>query len=476
MVSPSEPRHRVGAVRAAPIKPQTLRCNNTATVEGTPPMTQRGKKQSSANQPLSKEQIDAIKRQTLGLDPKSPDASGAEPGETAGSTPNAGAAPKNDTSSSRERTKIEIQNQVRKAYDHQPIGKDSRASSDDDQVGYRKPPKHSQFKPGESGNRKGRPRKNARAASSSAAESGVAADPMLEIDEIALDQLARMFTINEAGKAVEMSGKVGLFRAGLVTALKGNAHAQKTMLYLLMQLEAKKTVSLEARIKVWQRHKAEGYETLKRIEAGQTELNVPLPHPDDIVLQAGREPHFLGPIAPEVQAMVDVLLLRRDYLLLEHVYFERYAPSEAYECEAFQQRLEMVGSERCQDHLVPSGPMMAIMLLERALPPRLRWENAQLLQQLFKLEQLTRRQLEKVLTMRRKDQGMKLPRGAFYPSAAFEIRLTELSRDLVEQQQAKTKLAEDKAKQKGIPFMLSDTDALNTQTIAATLRKHGFME
>lgn len=33
-------------------------------------------------------------------------------------------------------------------------------SSDDYEVGYKKPPKHGQFKPGQSGNRSGRGRKN----------------------------------------------------------------------------------------------------------------------------------------------------------------------------------------------------------------------------------------------------------------------------------------------------------------------------
>jgi hypothetical protein len=33
-------------------------------------------------------------------------------------------------------------------------------NGDDFEVGYKKPPKHSQFKPGQSGNRKGKPKKN----------------------------------------------------------------------------------------------------------------------------------------------------------------------------------------------------------------------------------------------------------------------------------------------------------------------------
>lgn len=274
---------------------------------------------------------------------------------------------------------------------------------------------------------------------------------------------------------MEMTAKVGLIRAAIVNALKGNPYAQKTLLDHLLQLEGKKTASLEERIKAWHQHKAKGYETLARMEAGE-ELQPPLPHPDDIVLQAGLEPHFLGPIVPEVQAMVDKLLVRRDYLLLEHVYCERYAPEEAYECDAFQQQLDLMGLERCEDGHIPTGPIMALILLQRAVPPRLRWSPPELMQRLFKLERLTRRQFEKKLTKSRKSHGINLPRGAFYPSAAYDLRMDQMSLDLVQQQQAKTKRAEDKSKQQGKPFILSDADVLTPKVIAHTFQEHGFMK
>ena len=37
---------------------------------------------------------------------------------------------------------------------------DQKPRPDDDKVGYCKPPKHSQFQPGQSGNSRGRPKKN----------------------------------------------------------------------------------------------------------------------------------------------------------------------------------------------------------------------------------------------------------------------------------------------------------------------------
>ncbi len=343
-------------------------------------------------------------------------------------------------------------------------------------IGYRSPPHSTRFKPGQSGNPKGRPRKNASTTTSPKAGGGDGAAPLLEIEEAFLDELARVISVNEAGQTVEMTAKVGLIRAAIVNALKGNAYAQKTLLDHLLQLEGKKTASLEERIKAWRQHKANGYEALARIEAGEAELQTPLPHPDDIVLQDGLEPHFLGPIVPEVQAMVDKLLVRRDYLLLEHVYFERYAPDEAYECDAFQRQFDLMGLERCEDAHIPTGPMMAITLLQRAVPPRLRWSPAELLQRLFRLERLTRRQLEKKLTKSRRKHRNYLPRGAFYPSAAYDLRMDQMSLDLVRQQQAKTKLAEDKAKQQGKPFIPSEADVLTPKVIANTFREHGFMK
>jgi len=286
-------------------------------------------------------------------------------------------------------------------------------------VGYKSPPRSTRFKPGQSGNPKGRPRKNAIKPTSAAAGSGTGNAPLLEIEEAFLSELARTITVNEGGKATELTTEVGLIRAGNVSALKGSALSQKTMLGHALQLGARKAESLEARIKAWREYKARGYETLERIEAGDTQLAAPLPHPDDIILEAGREPHFVGPIVPGVQTILDRLLVRRDHLLIEHVYFERYAPEEAYEREAFQQQLDVMGLERCEHAHVPTGPMYALLQLERALPPRLRWSPADLQLQLMQRDRFTKRELEKRLTKCRKRQRLNLKRGAFYPSAAF---------------------------------------------------------
>lgn len=342
-------------------------------------------------------------------------------------------------------------------------------------VGYKSPPQATRFKKGQSGNPKGRPRKNTNRATSTAAGSRIDAALLLAIEESFLDEFARTISINEAGQAVEMTAKIGLMRAAIVNALKGNAYAQKTMLDHLLNLESQKAASLNDRIEAWRKHKAKGYETLARIEAGETSLPAPLPHPDDIILEDGLEPHFVGPIVPEVRTILDRLLVRRDHLLLEHAYFERYAPVEAYEREAFQQQLDLMGLERCEDAHIPTGPMMAFILLQRALPPRLRWSRTELLQHLLKLERLTRRQLEKKLSKSRRRQSLHLSRGAFYPSAAFDLRVSQMSQDLVQQQQTKTMQAEEKAKQQGKPFILADADVLSTRAIEDTVREHGFM-
>lgn len=351
-------------------------------------------------------------------------------------------------------------------------------AADSSPVGYKSPPRSTRFKPGQSGNPKGRPRKNASTITLPKAGSGDSAGPLLEIEEAFLDELARIISVNEAGQAVEMTAKVGLIRAAIVNALKGNAYAQKTMLDHLLNLEAQKASTLNDWVEAWRKHKARGYETLARIEAGEMGLPAPLPHPDDIILEDGLAPHFMGPIVPEVQTILDRLLVRRDHLLLEHIYFERYAPDEAYERQAFQQQLDLMGLERCEDAHIPTGAMYALLQLERALPPRLRWSPAdlQLQLQLMQRDRFTKRELEKHLTKGRKRQRLNLKRGAFYPSAAFDLRVSQMSQDLVEQQKDKTKQAKDRAKQRGKPFIPSDADVLSTRSIEDTVREHGFLK
>jgi hypothetical protein len=79
-------------------------------------------------------------------------------------------------------------------------------------VGYGKPPKHSRFKPGQSGNPKGRP-KGAR---------GFKA----ELDE----ELKQLITVTEAGRTRKLSKQRAMIKALFAKALKGDSKSVQLIL------------------------------------------------------------------------------------------------------------------------------------------------------------------------------------------------------------------------------------------------------
>ena len=93
----------------------------------------------------------------------------------------------------------------------------SWGSSWDARVGYKRPPKHSQFQPGKSGNLKGRPRK----------EKG--SRQFLE------EALNEVVTITENGIAKAMSKQKVIYKVLVTNAAKGNAKAMSALFKLMAE-------------------------------------------------------------------------------------------------------------------------------------------------------------------------------------------------------------------------------------------------
>jgi hypothetical protein len=79
-------------------------------------------------------------------------------------------------------------------------------------VGYKRPPKHTRFKKGQSGNPKGRPRKN---------NLGLGAGR--SANRLALQEADRRITLTDASGPSEITAIEAVIRKQLATALKGNA-------------------------------------------------------------------------------------------------------------------------------------------------------------------------------------------------------------------------------------------------------------
>jgi hypothetical protein len=96
-------------------------------------------------------------------------------------------------------------------------------SNDDDSVGYKKPPKHTQFKPGQSGNPKGRPK----------GTKNLATDLSEELSE--------KIVVTEGGKQLKISKQRAMIKSLLAKALRGDTRAATVLLKLLIDAEQAST-------------------------------------------------------------------------------------------------------------------------------------------------------------------------------------------------------------------------------------------
>jgi len=93
--------------------------------------------------------------------------------------------------------------------------------NDDDAIGYGKPPKHSRFKPGQSGNPRGRPRKNR------------------SIEAMIKRELDLTIPITEGGRELRISKREAIVKQFVNRAIKGDA---KPLQMMLAHLEKHKDI------------------------------------------------------------------------------------------------------------------------------------------------------------------------------------------------------------------------------------------
>lgn len=90
--------------------------------------------------------------------------------------------------------------------------------SSDYEVGYGKPPKHAQFRQGQSGNPKGRP----------------AGTKNLETD--LAEELAEKISVREGERTVKISKQRGIIKSLVARTLKGDARAATTLIGLMSRV------------------------------------------------------------------------------------------------------------------------------------------------------------------------------------------------------------------------------------------------
>ena len=168
------------------------------------------------------------------------------------------------------------------------------------EVGYGKPPAKNRFKPGQTGNPKGRPR-GAKNRSPS---------PQLHeerLKALILEEAYRTIAVNDAAGVISLPMAQAVIRSVAVNAAKGSQRAQRLFTELLSATERENRRLHDQFLETAITYKVEWERELERRRALGSSGPEPLPHPDHVVvnIRAGTV-QIVGPATKEEKAEWDL--------------------------------------------------------------------------------------------------------------------------------------------------------------------------
>jgi hypothetical protein len=156
-------------------------------------------------------------------------------------------------------------------------------------VGYCKPPIHTRFEKGKSGNPRG------------AAPKPRAVD---ELNRVIMGEAYRAVTVRQGQRTTRMPAIAAIFRSLLGKALKGSGPAQRAALGLVRSIEGAATDAYWLFFKSALEYKRDAErEIARRKKAGIKDFSDIVPHPDDVLVDAHTgQVHFAKELMPKDHA------------------------------------------------------------------------------------------------------------------------------------------------------------------------------
>jgi hypothetical protein len=180
-----------------------------------------------------------------------------------------------------------------------PHPEQSAASYD---VGYAKPPASTKFKPGQSGNPRGRPKGSRNK------------PPRLNeerLKDIIIAEAYRAIKINDGDKKVSIPMAQAIVRSLAVNAAKGQHRAQQLFAELLTMTERANKALHDEYLQTVIEYKVDWERELERRRTFDINAPDPIPHPDDIVIDMKTgEVKINGPMTKEEKIVWDSLRQR----------------------------------------------------------------------------------------------------------------------------------------------------------------------
>ena len=203
------------------------------------------------------------------------------------------------------------------------------------EVGYCRPPMETRFRPGQSGNPRGRPKgsKNKRP--------GLHEERM---KDIILDESYRGIAVQDGDRKVTVPMAQAVMRSIAVNAAKGNWRCQRLFAELLASTESSRRALNDQWLDTAIGYKVEWERELRRREnLGITGLPEPLPHPDhvEIDFELGTA-KIIGPRTKEEKAELDEVIANKHLLVdeLKDLYDARAGATAPKELRRLDREIE----------------------------------------------------------------------------------------------------------------------------------------
>lgn len=234
-----------------------------------------------------------------------------------------------------------------------------------DLIGYGKPPQGKRFVKGQSGNPNGRPRKNSPERL-----------PHL-VRDLVLEITAQPVTIKDGGQTRQVSKLHAVILAQIATAGKGNALAQRDLIQLTARCQAETKQERKERFEFWS-----GYKTrLEAVMADGDPCDDMLPHPNDVILNDDGTVSFDGPVSEDDKQAIEQCIRCRDALLLRSEWDVRQFKLD--QADDPLQRMTQLS--------------LTAWLFDRALPPRLRWKETELVIKIMNYQSQPKRAFKRMV-------------------------------------------------------------------------------
>ncbi len=176
----------------------------------------------------------------------------------------------------------------------------SDSKESESEVGYGKPPKHTRFEPGQSGNPRGRP-KGAKNKTNSIPELGAE-----RLKSVIMEEAYRSLGVNDGDRLVEIPVIQAVIRSMALNAAKGNQRAQRMFTEMIQWVEGENKALHNEYLKTMIEYKVEGEKELERCKRAGLTAPEMFPHPDDIIIDfTTGDVKIMGPMSKEEKKIWD---------------------------------------------------------------------------------------------------------------------------------------------------------------------------